>query len=158
MLGVKHLIECHCFLKIFNQKEKQINHKFPVYTQLDDAGKVIPKLVKCNNCESLHYVYDICKSELKPGKEGVESLLDKDDLISMLPEKISNILIKNNADISDFEHALDIVEKEMWESFVVVKRSIIDEEENVKMMQILPEGKVKILNRVIKRTITGAGE
>lgn len=155
MPGVKHLIECHCFLKIFNKDEKQINHKFPVYSKLDKSGNIIRKIVKCNNCESAHSVYDICKSELKPGKEEIETTLDKEDLILMLPDKIANVLIKNRADISDFEHALDILENKEWNSFVVVKRSIVDEEEQVKVMEILSENKIKIYNKEIKKTIIG---
>lgn len=155
MPGIKHLIDCHCFLKIFNKNEKQINHKFPVYSKLDKEGNLIKRLVKCNNCDALHNVYDVCKSELKPGKEEIETTLDKEDIILMLPDKIANILIKNNADISDFEHALDIVENEEWDSFVVVKRSIVDEEEHVKVMQIISENKVKIHNKELKKTIMG---
>ena len=153
MSGTKHLIECHCFLKIFNKSEKQINHKFPVYSKLDNDGNVIKRLVKCNNCEALHQVYDICKSELKPGKEDIETVLSKEDIILMLPDKIANVLIKNNADISDFEHALDIIENKEWESFIVIKRSIVDEDEQVKILQIMSDEKIKIFNKDIKRTI-----
>tara|TARA_X000001388_G_C2231303_1_gene123257 strand:- start:1127 stop:1597 length:471 start_codon:yes stop_codon:yes gene_type:complete len=155
MSGIKHLIECHCFLKIFNKSEKQINHKFPVFSKIGKDGNLIKKLVKCNNCDALHSVYDICKSELKPGKEEIGTVLDKEDLILMLPDKIANILIKNNADISDFEHALDIVENKEWGSFVVVKRSIVDEEEHVKVMEIIEENKIKIHNKELKKTIMG---
>ncbi len=155
MSGIKHLIECHCFLKIFNKSEKQINHKFPVFSKIDEEGNVIKKLVKCNNCEALHLVYDICKSELKPGKEDIETTISKEDIIMMLPDKVANVLIKNDADISDFEHALDIIENQEWESFVVIKRSIVDEEEQVKVLQILSEDKIKIFNKDIKRTVLG---
>ena len=153
MPGVKHLIECHCFLKIFNRKEKQINHKFPVYSRFDNDGNIIPKLVKCNNCDSVHYVKDVCKSELRPGKEDIQTIVDKEDIILMLPDKIANVLIKNNADIADFEHCLDIIEEEMWGSYIVVKRSIVDENEQVKVMEILSEDKVKISNRDINKMI-----
>ena len=113
MKGIKHLVECHCFLKIFEKTEKKINHKFPVYSKFDNNKNIIPKLAKCNNCESLHYVTDICKSELRPGKEDISSTISIDDIVLMLPSKISEILIKNRADIADFEHALDIIDNEM---------------------------------------------
>ena len=119
MPGLKHLIECHCFLKIFNGNEKQINHKFPVYSKFDSDGNVIPRLAKCNNCDSLHYVTDVCRSELRPGKEDIKTIIDKEELILMLPDKIANVLIKNNADIADFEHCLDIIEEKLWGSSVV---------------------------------------
>ena len=50
--GIKHLIECHCVLAIYKKNQKIINHKFPVYSKIDEKGAVIPKLSKCNNCDT----------------------------------------------------------------------------------------------------------
>jgi hypothetical protein len=153
MPGIKHLVECHCFLKVFSQNEKQINHKFPVYSKIDQNDKVIPKLVKCNNCEATHFVYDICRSELKPGKENITTTMEKEDYVMMLPFKIGNFLLESGADISDFEHALDIVEEERWGEFIVLKRSIVDEEEQVKLVEIHGEDKIIIMNKNIKSVV-----
>lgn len=153
MKGIKHLIECHCFLKIFDKGEKKINHKFPVYSKFDENDNVVPKLVKCNNCESLHYVYDVFKSELRPGKEDITSILNIEDIVQMLPDKISNVLTSNRADIADYEHALDIVENQLWGSMIVLKRSIVGESENVKVLQIDSESKIKILNKEINTIV-----
>lgn len=153
MKGIKHLIECHCFLKIFDKGEKKINHKFPVYSKFDENDNVVPKLVKCNNCESLHYVYDVFKSELRPGKEDITSILNIEDIVQMLPDKISNVLTSNRADIADYEHALDIVENQLWGSIIVLKRSIVGESENVKVLQIDSESKIKILNKEINTIV-----
>ena len=35
---------------------------------------IIPKYVKCNNCEAVHKVYEINKSEIFAGKDQTESL------------------------------------------------------------------------------------
>ena len=153
MKGIKHLIECHCFLKIFDKGEKKINHKFPVYSKFDENDNVVPKLVKCNNCESLHYVYDVFKSELRPGKEDITSILNIEDIVQMLPDKISNVLTSNRADIADYEHALDIVENQLLGSIIVLKRSIVGESENVKVLQIDSESKIKILNKEINTIV-----
>jgi hypothetical protein len=153
MKGIKHLIECHCFLKIFDKGEKKINHKFPVYSKFDENDNVVPKLVKCNNCESLHYVYDVFKSELRPGKEDITSILNIEDIVQMLPDKISTVLTSNRADIADYEHALDIVENQLWGSMIVLKRSIVGESENVKVLQIDSESKIKILNKEINTIV-----
>ena len=155
MLGVKHLIECHCYLKIFDQKNRRVNHRFPVYSKFDENDKVIPKLVKCNNCESLHYVHDICKSELRPGKEDAKSTLEKEDFIMMLPDNVANVLVKNPCDISDFEHALDIVEEKAWGSHIIVKRDIVEEEHQIKVLVIKDEKNIKIENRPIKSIVVG---
>ena len=153
MKGIKHLIECHCFLKVFDKAESKINHKFPVYSKFDENDNIIPKLVKCNNCESLHYVYDVFKSELRPGKEDIDSIIKIEDIALMLPEKINSVLASNRADISDYEHALDIIENEQWGSLIVVKRSIVGDLESVKILQIDSESKIKIFTKEIKTVI-----
>jgi hypothetical protein len=153
MKGIKHLVECHCFLKVFDKGEARINHKFPVYSKFDENDNIIPKLVKCNNCESLHYVYDVFKSELRPGKEDIDSIMKIEDIALMLPEKVNNVLASNRADISDYEHALDIIENEQWGSLIVVKRSIVGDSESVKILQIDSESKIKIFTREIKTVI-----
>jgi len=149
MKGIKHLIECHCFLKVFDKSENKINHKFPVYSKLDENNNILPKLAKCNNCESLHYVYDACRSELRPGKEDLSTILTIEDIMMMLPDRINSVLTANRSDIADFEHALDIIENERWGETIVVKRSIVGEIENIKILQIDGENKIKILNKEI---------
>lgn len=149
MKGIKHLIECHCFLKVFDKSENKINHKFPVYSKLDENNNILPKLAKCNNCESLHYVYDACRSELRPGKEDLSTILTIEDIMLMLPDRINSVLTANRADIADFEHALDIIENERWGETIIVKRSIVGEVENIKILQIDGENKIKILNKEI---------
>jgi len=155
MQGIKHLIECHCFLKIFDKSENKINHKFPVYSKFDENNNIVPKLAKCNNCESLHYVYDACKSELRPGKEDIASILTIEDIMMMLPDRINSVLTTNRSDIADFEHALDIIENERWGETIVVKRSIVGEIENIKILQIDGENKIKILNKEINTILVG---
>ena len=156
MPGVKHLIECHCVLAIFRTgKEVLQNHRFPVYTKIDKNDKVIPKLIKCNNCETVHLVYDLCKSEIKAGKDQSTLLLNIDDLSLMLPEKLSNILIKMETDISSWEHIIDIIEEERWDESVVLKRDIIEEKQHVKTIKILSASKFKIENQVIEDLIRG---
>mgnify|MGYP001410052031 CR=1 FL=1 len=91
MSGQKHLIECHCYLKIFDDGESRVNHKFPVYSKFDNQGRVIPKLQKCNNCDTLHFIYDICKSEIiRSGKDKNVSALSKEDMMLELDSKIVN--------------------------------------------------------------------
>ena len=130
-----------------------INHKFPVYSKIDNDNKVIPKYSKCNNCESLHYVYDICKSELKGGKDQTEVTLTKEDMSIMLPNRLVNILYKQNCDISTWEQIVDIYDEFRWGEHVIIKRDIIDENEHVKILYILNENKFKIDNKAIKNTI-----
>jgi len=148
--GVKHLIECHCVLPLYKQSQKIINHKFTVYSKFDEAGNVLPKLCKCNNCDTLHYIPDICKSEIRGGKDETTVILDVDDISLMLSDKLCSILRKFECDLATWEHALDIVEEERWGDFIVLKRDVIGEVQQVKLIEILSEAKVKIRTETIK--------
>jgi hypothetical protein len=153
MAGFKHLIDCHCVLRIFKKNDKLINHKFPVYSKIDKDGKILPKLVKCNNCESLHWVYDTCKSELRGGKDQTGVTLSREDISLMLPERLVNILFKQNCDMSIWDQIADIYDESRWGEYAVIKRDIIDEEQQVKLLYILGENKFKIENKCINSTI-----
>lgn len=153
MPGIKHLIECHCYLAIYKKNSKMINHKFPVYSKIDEDGKVIPKNVKCNNCEALHYIVDVCKSELKAGKDQSSIVITVDDLKTMLPQNISNFLISNEVDISTWEHIKDIIDERRWGEPVIIKRDIIDEKQQVKYVTLDSNLNIKIEISVIEDTL-----
>jgi hypothetical protein len=154
IIGIKHLIECHCTLKIYVRKEKQLYHKFSVYTKFDSNGKPIEKISQCNNCGTLHNVYDICKSQIiKGGKDTNSSSLTKEDMSIQLPEKVSRVLEKYQCDIATWEHVLDIYENNLWDSHVVISREVINEEYHVKYLTILQDDKIKIKNTVINNSI-----
>jgi len=143
-MGIKHLIECHCYLALFKKNEKIINHQFPVYSKLDEFNNLVPKLVKCNNCEAVHHVSEIGRSELRPGKDQSTIILSKKDLSVMLPVKIGNIFNEINTDISNFEHALDIIESKRWGESIVIQRDILGEIEQVKIITINSRDNIKI--------------
>lgn len=150
MPGIKHLIECHCVLQIYKSKTKErIYHKFPVYSKIDKNDSVIPRLSKCNNCDTLHYVYDVCKSEIRGGKDQSIATLNIEELSLMLPERLVNTLIKLETDISNWEHIVDIFEEKRWGEEVVLRRDIIDEKQHVKTLEIISFETFKIKNNII---------
>lgn len=153
MSGIKHLIECHCFLSIFKNNKKLINHRFPVYSKIDEYKNLIPKLVKCNNCEALHHVSKVGRSELRPGKDQTMTTLSIADIKINLPLVISNYLIENNCDISSFEHAKDIIDENRWGEIVVVKRDIIDEKQQVKYIKINSKNNFEINTSLIQNIV-----
>ena len=153
MPGIKHLIECHCYLAIFKKRKKLFNHKFAVYSKLDEFNSVIPKIFKCNNCDALHRVVGIGKSELIPGKDQTKLTLTKDELSLMIPNKIKNILEDYNSDISNYDHVIDIIEERRWGEFIVLKRDIIDENENVKILTINGKDNIKISTEIINSIV-----
>ena len=149
MPGIKHLIECHCYLAIYKNNVKPVNHKFPVYSKIDEDNVVIKKNVKCNNCEAFHHVYDLCKSEIKAGKDQSSLIISKEDISAMLPIQIVNFLSSNNCDISIWEHVKDIIDERRWEEQVVIKRDIIDEKQQIKYITINRNKEIKVNLAVI---------
>jgi len=153
MPGIKHLVECHCYLAIYKKQSKYLNHKFAVYSKIDSNGKVISKLTKCNNCDALHYITDIGKSELRGGKDQTNVTLSIDDISVMLPQRLANILYRSDCDISMWEHVLDIIDESRWGEHVVIKRDIINETQQVKILKILSNDSFKLSTETINNVI-----
>ena len=153
-IGVKHLIECHCTLKIYEGREDHIFHKFPVYTVFDSNKKPLEKICQCNNCGTLHKVYDICKSEIiRSGKDKDMSSVSIEDIALQISEKISNVLRRYDCDMATWESVLDIIENEAWSYPVILSREIIEGNYHVKVLDILSENKFKILTKKIESDI-----
>jgi len=155
MPGIKHLIQCHCYLRIYKSEEKTIYHKFPVYSKMNDYGKIISKYAQCNNCQAVHKVYEIEKSEIFSGKDQTESLPSIEDLKYSLPQKIVEILKEYKKDIADYEHAIDIIENSLWGSFIILKRDIINEMYQIKYLVINSQDNYQIKSEVLNDTIIG---
>jgi hypothetical protein len=152
--GIKHLIECHCTLAIYKGRDvPQTYHKFPVYSKFDKFENIIEKVVQCNNCQVLHKIVDLCKSEILGGKDELIISLSIDDLSMQLTTKLSNILIQNNCDKSTFEHVIDILDEERWGEIIILKRQIIDDKQHIKTLEILSADRIKIANNVIEDEI-----
>jgi len=156
MSGLKHLIECHCYLAIYKTSDGYVtNHKFPVYSKFDKNGNVVEKFAKCNNCDTLHRVFDICRSDIVGGKDQSEVTVGIDDISLMLSDKIVNVLTKSECDLATWEHVLDIIEEERWGEISVIKRDVLGEKQQVKFIQILSENKIKIKTETIEDIIVG---
>jgi hypothetical protein len=150
MAGIKHLIECHCYLAIYKSDSKiPPVHKFPVYSKIDSEGKIIEKVVKCNNCDSLHKVFEIGKSQFIPGKDETMVNISKNDLSHSLPVSIKNILNEYHCDISTWEHVVDIIEERRWSEPVIIKRDIVDEKTIIKILEIKSADIFNIRNETI---------
>lgn len=158
-LGVKHLVECHCTLKIYEGKENHLYHKFPVYTCFDENKKPIEKIHQCNNCGTLHKVFDICKSEIiRSGKDKNVSGIEIEDISLQLNTRLSNVLRRYDSDISTWENVLDVIEKEAWGYPIVLSREVIEGCYHVKVLKIISEDKFKISTNKIEDEILLRGE
>ena len=109
MPGLKHLIQCHCILPQYRKMEDPIFHQFVVFSKTDESGDIVPKLAKCNNCDTLHRVVDFCRSEIMHGKDEEISVLTIKEIEASLPEKVSESLSNHFCDIATYEEVLDII-------------------------------------------------
>ena len=153
MIGYKHTIECHCVLQLYKDKVPTVYHRFSVYSKVDDKGNIVPKYSNCNNCGATHLVYEICKSEIKLGKEDINSIRKIEDIKISLPDNIAKVLDDHKCDLSTYELVEDIMDNEIFPYEVILSREIVDEEHNIKILNILSQNKIKISNESIRTII-----
>ena len=152
--GIKHLIECHCTLRIYEGSENHLYHKFPVYSKLDNSGRIVEKMAQCNHCQTIHKVYDVCKSDiLRSGKDDYKTAVSKEDMSLQLSDKLNRVLTKYDCDISTWEQVLDYCEKEYWDQRIVLNRELVEGKYHVKVLTVISEDKIKIENKVIENDI-----
>jgi len=151
--GIKHLIECHCVLPLYKKKTPIIYHKFLVYTRFDDNDRVLPKYANCNNCGATHLVYEVCKSDIKVGKEDIQSVRTKEDISLSLPEKILKILESYNSEVVIYEEVEDVLTNLFYPTFITLKREIIDESHHLKILNINGKENFSITTEVINQSI-----
>lgn len=150
----RHLLECQCVLSIYKNNTVPVYHKFPVFSKINDNNEIETKYVLCNNCDSLHEVQDICKSEIKWGKDAFIALVNtKDDikfnLTSQGKENVVEILEKNNCDISVWELVEHIIENNLEESVVLEKKEI--DNNIVYSCLYIKQGSIKIKKEIVQR-------
>ena len=121
MQGVKHLIQCHCVLPQFKNRENPVFHKFVVFSVIDDSDTVQPKFAQCNNCGIIHKVTDLCKSELT-SKEESKSLPNIQDIKFSLPKDLVGILESYQCDLATWEQAEWICLTKMCDQWIVLAK------------------------------------
>lgn len=129
MKGQLHLIKCRCVLPQFKNKKDPINHQFVVFSIIDNNDNVKVKFSQCNNCGIIHKIIDICKSEIIPSKENLNSILSIDDIKTSLPSNLVDILERNQLDLPYWEQAKFIFENKKWGEFVLLAQ---EEEQSIK--------------------------
>jgi len=150
---IKHLIDCHCILSIYKNRTKPLYHKFPVFSVLEEDN-LKEKYVLCNNCDVVHKVTDVNKSEIKWGNEGHKSLVTtkedvKFNLENLGMDRLVSILEVNKIDLSDWELIEYLLENNL-EGKVVIDKKEIEDSINYKYLEI-KNGKYKIKNDIVQR-------
>jgi hypothetical protein len=144
MYGVKHLIECHCILPQFSGLEKQIYHKFVVFSIIDDDNKVAPTFVKCNNCDVVHKIYDIKRSEICLGDDRLQSLKTVEDVKLSIPDALVKALENYNAELPTWEQVEYILDNKKFDEIVILSQEQSDGSVRGKKLEILSETRFKI--------------
>ncbi|MAH43409.1 hypothetical protein CL614_06885 [archaeon] len=150
MEGIKHTIECHCMLPQYKSSPDPVYHKFVVFSIIDNGDTVIPKYAQCNNCDVVHKVFDICKSEIVAGRDESKAIIKKDDVVPFIPEQITEILESYTADISSYEEAKFIMEHKKWGTFITLSKEILEEDIAGKRLIFEAENKFKIQDFIQK--------
>ena len=146
--GQRHSVKCRCILSQFSKLPNPPQHQFIVFSVLDeeDDDKVVPKYAQCNNCGVIHKVVDFCRSEILTGKENMSSIITVDDLKMSLPKNLSDILERNQSDISTWEQAAFILENKQWGNFIILSQEDDGGTKQGKYVRIMGENFFKIEN------------
>jgi len=140
--GIKHMVECHCVLPQYRNKVPTVYHSITVFSIIDESGTVIPKHAACNNCGVIHNVYDICKSEIIPGREN-GAVMEIEDAKLLLPDSVGQILESYNCDIPIWEHVLFLLQ-EKYIGTVTLTRKIDEGLITGKLLKIQGPGKYSL--------------
>ncbi len=158
MKYLKHLIECQCILPQYKKQDKVLFHKFPVFSLFkenvnQDFSEPIEKYVKCNNCDAVHRVYDICKSELlKNSDDYVDLVTNLEDLKYTIPAELIEILSKNQMDIADYEMCSHLIETKGTDKIILSKKNI--GQNVVCKFLIFTDGKFSVKQQTFQRDMS----
>lgn len=144
--GTRHLVECHCILPQYRNRNPPVYHKFVVFSVIED-DKVKPKLAQCNNCGIIHKVVDICKSEIAHGMEEGNSIRGIDDIKLSLPQKMCDFLSQQKPDLSTWEYIEFLLENNL-ESEVTLNKDQKDDVTQLKILHIKPDGSFKVKTEI----------
>lgn len=140
--GVRHLLECHCILPQFRNRQFPVYHRFIVFSTIDD-DKVNKKLVQCNNCGILHKVVDLCKSEIAHGMEEGVSLRTINDIKLSFPQNLSDFLTQQKSDISIWEYVEFLVDNKQ-EKEITLSKDTKDDVSQLKILHVKADGTFKV--------------
>ena len=144
MQGLKHLIQCHCILPQYRKRNDPVFHKFVVFSTIDENDSVVHKLAQCNNCNAIHKIVDICKSELIPGKESSLSVTTIEDLKISMNEEISNVLESFNVDLATWEETQFVIDNKLFDRQITLTKEEVDGKILGKALKIKESGILRI--------------
>mgnify|MGYP000072445346 CR=1 FL=1 len=150
--GQKHLIQCHCILPQYRKSVIPVFHKFVVFSVID-KDVVVPKYVQCNNCNVVHKIYDICKSEIIPGRDELRTVTTIEEVQLSLPEDLINVLKTYECELPTWEHAKYIFDEDKWGEKIILTRDKIEDEVQGKLLTIQKRNKFVLENYINREVI-----
>jgi hypothetical protein len=144
MEGYKHLVQCHCVLPQFRNRQNPVYHKFTVFSVVDDSDTVVPSVAQCNNCGTVHKVFDICKSEILAGKDETKSAESIEDVSMSLPSSLVELFKNYSLDLPDYQMARFVLDNQKWDSTIVLARESESEEISGKLIRFVSQDKFRV--------------
>jgi hypothetical protein len=141
---IRHTIQCHCILPQYRNRPDPIFHKFVVFGCVDESDTLQTKYAQCNYCNSIHKIFDICKSEILVGKEDSRSIDSIDDIKTRLPIDINEVLESYDCDISTYEFVLYVMTNNAFPITITLTKDIMEEEVIGKKLVFDSNGKITI--------------
>lgn len=120
-------------------------HKFVVFSVINDKDEVIPKIVECNNCGTVHKVTELGKSEIVVGRDSVSSAVSIEDIQLSLPDNISKILKNYKVDLPTWEEVQFSLENDEWGKEILLTKEEVDGVTQGKILRLISTpDKIKI--------------
>lgn len=127
-------------------------HKFIVFSVLDN-DTVVPKYVQCNNCNAVHKVYDICKSEVIPGKDELRSVTTIDEVKLFVPSDVRSLLETYKCELPIWEHVKFSLDEQRWGDKIILTRETVDGEIVGKILTIVAKDRFSLESYISREEI-----
>lgn len=118
---IKHLVECNCVLPQYKDINPTVFHKFIVFSEIKKDGTVKQSYIKCNNCEAIHRILEVSKTEIQR-KESTNVVPTIEDIKTNLPSWLSTLLQQNDCSLPTWQEAQFIIENNLWNKYIILSR------------------------------------
>lgn len=131
----------------YRKMKNPVFHKFTVFSILEN-DTVTPKYVQCNNCNVIHKIYDLCRSEIIPGKDELRSVVTIDELKFFIPSDLRSLLEMYKCDLPVWEHIKFALDEKRWGEQIILTREVVDGEIVGKILTIEEKDRFSLENYI----------
>jgi len=105
---------------------------------------VLATYAQCNNCDTIHKIYDICKSEIIAGKDESAAVEQINDIQISLPSSLFELFENYQLEISDYQYARFVLENKLWDSTIILSSENEDETKSGKLLRFVAEDQFRV--------------